>query len=155
MSPPPGSVSAVRELTLLGPRGLRLRALVPERRRERATGLLGRAALDRGEAMLLERARSIHTVGMRFELAAAVLDAELRVLQIVRLRPDRLLLPRRGARHVLECRPDVDLRVGDRLRVDQAGQPPSPAAPVTIQEPASFSSARFTPSAASSDSSGA
>ena len=142
----------MREVTLLGPRGIRLGTAVPETPRERRIGLLGRRALAPDEAMLFERARSVHTVGMRFEIAAVLLGAQLEVREIVRLRPGRILLPRRSTHHVLECALDVRLRVGDRLVPAQAGQPPSPAAPVTIQEPASFSSARFTPRAASSES---
>ena len=146
------SVRRVREVTLLGPRGLRFGTTVPETRRERRRGLLGCPSLARDAAMLFERARSVHTVGMRFEIAAVLLDAELGVLEVVRLRPGRILLPRRGARHVLECAADVRLGVGDLLSLSQAGQPPRPAAPVTTQDPASSSKARLTPSAASSES---
>ena len=35
-------------------------------------GLLGRSELGPDEALLLERARSVHTFGMRFEIAAAL-----------------------------------------------------------------------------------
>jgi len=125
---------------------------VPETRAERRRGLLARRTLASDEAMLFERARSVHTFAMRFEIAVALLDAHLVVRRLVRLQPRRLLLPRRGVRHVLECAKDLGLQVGDRLVPAQAGQPPRPAAPVTTQEPSSFSSARFTPSAASSES---
>src|SRR3990172_1641366 len=142
----------MREVTLLGPRGIRLGTTIPEPARERRLGLLGRRILAPDEAMLFERARSVHTFGMRREIAVALLDARLQVLRVIRVPPRRLVLPRRRTRQVLECASDIALRVGDRLRIDQAGQPPRPAAPITAQEPASFSSARFTPSAASSES---
>lgn len=132
---------------------MRLRVQVPQTRAERRHGLLGRRALEGDEAMLFERARSVHTFGMRFEIDVALLDADLVVNRVVPMRPGRLLLPRRRTRHLLECSVEAGLRVGDRLTLVQAGQPPRPAAPVTTQEPASFSSARFTPSAASSVSS--
>ena len=106
----------MREEALVACRGLRLNAEVPQTRRERARGLLGRDGLHPGEALLLERARSVHTVGMRFEIAVAFLDADLRVLELVRVPPGRVLLPRRSAQHVLELPADTALREGDRLR---------------------------------------
>ena len=105
----------MRTETLVTDRGFRLRAKVPETGWERARGLLGRDSLAPETALFLERARSIHTVGMRFVLGIAFLDAHLRVLHIVRVPPGRLLVRRRGARHVLELRPDVGLRAGDRV----------------------------------------
>jgi len=66
--------------------------------------------------MLLERARSVHTFGMRFAIAVALLDAELRVVRVLRVRPGRLVLPRPRACHVLECPVEADLRPGDLLR---------------------------------------
>jgi hypothetical protein len=89
---------------------------VPTSRGERMRGLLGRDGLAPGRALLLERTRSVHTLGMRFEISVALLDRDLRVLAIHRLPPRRLLLPRRRVRHVLEYHSDVDLRVGDLLR---------------------------------------
>jgi len=111
----------MRELRLLGPRGLGMRALVPQTRRERMRGLLGRSRLAPDRALLLERTRSIHTFGMRFPIAVALLDRELVVRSVRRVRSGRLLLPRLGSRHVLECAEGVDLRPGDRLRVVGAG----------------------------------
>lgn len=107
----------MRTETLVTDRGLRLQAEVPETGLERARGLLGRDSLEPGTALLLERARSIHTIGMRFDLGVAFLDAQLRVLHFVRVPPGRLLVRRRGARHVLELEPDVGLRAGDRVTV--------------------------------------
>jgi len=52
---------------------------------------------------------------MRFEIGVAFLDADLRVLEFVLVPPGRVLLPRRGARHVLEVGTDTPLRTGDRL----------------------------------------
>ena len=106
----------MREEALVTCRGLRLNTQVPETRRERARGLLGRDGLHPGEALLLEGARSVHTVGMRFEIGVAFLDADLNVLELVLVPPGRVLMPRRGGRHVLELRADSTLREGDRLR---------------------------------------
>jgi hypothetical protein len=71
-------------------------------------------ALD--QALLLEHTRSIHTFGMRFPIAAVLLDRDLIVRSVRPVRPCRLLLPGLGIRHVLECASGVDLRPGDRLR---------------------------------------
>jgi uncharacterized membrane protein (UPF0127 family) len=80
-------------------------------------GLLGRDPLARGEALLLERTRSVHTIGMRFELAVVLLDRGLHVIEVRRSNPWRFVLPRARVRHVLECAVDADIRQGDRLRV--------------------------------------
>jgi uncharacterized protein len=113
--------SRVRTVRMLGPRDQMLRTLVPQTRRERMRGLLGHSTLGEGEALLLERARSIHTVGMRLRISAVLLDRDLVVRSVRHVRPGRLLLPRPGTRHVLECAEGVDLRPGDRLRIVEAG----------------------------------
>lgn len=60
---------------------------------------------------------------MRFAITVALLDEDHVVRHVVRVPPWRLVLPRPRARHVLECREDADVRVGDRLRFG----PPSAA----------------------------
>jgi hypothetical protein len=112
--------STVRTVRILGPHDQILRTLVPQTRRERMLGLLGRSTLGEGEALLLERARSIHTYGMRFAIVAVLLDRDLIVRRVRSIPPGRLLLPRPGIRHVLECGQGVDLRPGDRIRVANA-----------------------------------
>lgn len=111
----------MRVVRLLGPRGHVFRAESPQTRRERMRGLLGRSRLAPDRALLLERTRSIHTFGMRFPIAVALLDRELVVRSVRPVRPGRLLLPRLGTRHVLECAEGVDLRPGERLRIVEAG----------------------------------
>jgi hypothetical protein len=117
VGPPGYDPPAMEQVVVSGPRGLRLQVSVPTRRCDRARGLLGRERLEPGEGLLLEQTRSIHTVGMRVPIAAVFLDRERRVVAVVRAAPGRLLLPRRGARHVLECAVDIDVRPGDRLVV--------------------------------------
>lgn len=107
----------MREVRLLGSRGQFLRALAPETRRERMRGLIARGLLAEDEALLLDRARSIHTFGMHFPISAVLLDRDLVVRSVRPIRPGRLVLPRPGTRHVLECTEGVDLRPGDRLRI--------------------------------------
>jgi uncharacterized membrane protein (UPF0127 family) len=102
-------------LELIDPRRCRWQVEVPSGRRERTRGLRGRAQLPPDRAMLFLRCRSVHSFGMAFPLTVAGLDRRYRVVALVRLPPGRVLWPRPGVRHVLECPPDADLRVGDRL----------------------------------------
>ncbi|MFN2545280.1 MAG: DUF192 domain-containing protein [Actinomycetota bacterium] len=99
----------------MDPRGTRWRVQVPTHRRERIRGLRGRDEIGRREAFLIRGATSIHTFGMRVPLTVAWLDDDLTVVEIGHLGPRRVTLPRRRARHVLECAEGSDLRVGDRL----------------------------------------
>ncbi|MDP9299798.1 MAG: DUF192 domain-containing protein [Actinomycetota bacterium] len=75
---------------------------IPETARERARGLLGRSGLEPNEGLLLEHTRSVHTFGMRFSIDAVLLDRDDRVTGVVRLSPNRVLLPRPHVRAVLE-----------------------------------------------------
>ena len=111
----------MRRIDLVAPRDMTLRAQIPETRRERMRGLLGRPSLGRDQALLLETTRSVHTFGMGFPIRVALLDHDHVIRRILHVPPHRLLLPRRGVRHVLECAEGADLRPGDRLRIVQAG----------------------------------
>jgi hypothetical protein len=70
--------------------------------------------------MFLRRCRSVHTFGMRIPITVACLDRWLGVRWVAVVPPRRVVLPRRGIRHVLELGSDVDVRPGDRLRFDEA-----------------------------------
>jgi hypothetical protein len=97
---------------------------VASTRRERARGLIGRPRLGRREGLFLPRCRSIHSFGLRATpIEAVLLDHELRVLEVVRIEPARVLWPRRGVRHVLEVATGSGLLPGDRFRriVSRAG----------------------------------
>ena len=50
----------------------------------RMRGLLGRKGLGPGEALLIDRCGSVHTVGMRFALDLVFVDRAWRVLRVVR-----------------------------------------------------------------------
>ena len=76
--------------------------------------------------MFLERARSVHTVGMRFPVDAVLLDSSLRVVRVVPMRPGRFLRPRSRVRHVLETAAGAGVRGGDAF---------APAGPQAIQLP--------------------
>lgn len=85
----------------------------------RRTGLLGRDGLE--GALLIERCRWVHTMGMRFALDVAYLDADGLVLKTVRMSPRRLGLPMPKARKVVEAEAGAfarwGLHVGDTVEV--------------------------------------
>lgn len=110
----------MRTVRLRGPRGLRLVADVPATRRERVRGLRGRENLEPGRAMFFRRCRSVHTIGMRHPITVACLDRWLGVRSVGVVAPHRVVLARRGVRHVLELAAGTDIRQGDRLRFEEA-----------------------------------
>ena len=66
---------------------LGVRARVAATFGERAKGLIGCRALPSGEGLLILRCNCIHTLFMRFPIDATFLDAEDRVVKIVRAIP--------------------------------------------------------------------
>lgn len=59
--------------------------------KERTKGLIGRAPLQRGQALLLEKAPQIHTFGVAYPLDVVFCDKALRVKHVTReIRPRRL-----------------------------------------------------------------
>jgi uncharacterized membrane protein (UPF0127 family) len=105
----------MQRIEVIDPRRRRWLVEVPVTHRERTHGLRGRRWLPPDHAMLFQRCRSVHTVGMEFPIALALLDARFRVVAVRRLPPGRVLFPRPGVRHILECPYETDLRPGDRL----------------------------------------
>jgi uncharacterized membrane protein (UPF0127 family) len=85
----------------------------------RTKGLLGRDGIE--GALLLRPARSVHTMGMRFPIDVAFLDADLVVLATVTMRRRRVGLPRLKAHAVLEAEAGAfaswSLQVGDQLEI--------------------------------------
>lgn len=90
---------------------------VADDRAARRRGLLGRDGIE--GALLLEPARSVHTLGMRFPIDVAWLDADLVVLRTATLPRHRVTRPVLRARSVLEaeagCFAHWELKVGDQL----------------------------------------
>jgi uncharacterized membrane protein (UPF0127 family) len=86
---------------------------------ERTRGLLGRDGFD--GALLIERTRSVHTLGMRFPIDVAYLDSTMTVLDVVPMRRWRAGRPRPRARCVLEAEAGAferwRLRPGDHLEI--------------------------------------
>jgi uncharacterized membrane protein (UPF0127 family) len=83
----------------------------------RLRGLLGRASLASGEAMLFRPAGSIHMFFMRFTIDAVFCDRDLVVLDVVpSLRPWRMA-SRRGSKVVIELAEGAaaGVRPGDTL----------------------------------------
>ena len=76
---------------------------VADTRATRAVGLLARDGLDPGEALWIVPSRGVHTCWMRFTIDVVALDDEGVVVdRVVRLKPWRIRLPRRGTAGVLE-----------------------------------------------------
>jgi uncharacterized protein len=70
-----------------------------------ASRLLGLALLSRegaGEGLLIPRCRSVHTLGLLFDLDLVFLDAEGRVVELRRAVPPGRLIRCAGAMAVLE-----------------------------------------------------
>lgn len=96
--------------------------MIPRTKRERGRGLLGREGIE--GAMLITPARSVHTVGMRFEIDVALLDSEHRVLKVLTMKRRRVSMPVRGCVSILEAEAGVfrtwNLAPGDELEVRHA-----------------------------------
>lgn len=84
-------------------------------RRSRRRGLLGRDRL--GGALVLQPCAWVHTIGMRFAIDVAYLDAEGLVIKITRMPPHRIGTPVRGSHTVVEAEAGAferwGLHVGD------------------------------------------
>ena len=79
-------------------------------------GLRGHPPPGPREAMLFRRCRSVQTFGMRGPISVAFLDRAMRVIEVRRCRPGRIVRSRRpGARHALECGVRWEPRIGDRF----------------------------------------
>lgn len=75
---------------------------VARTRSERRRGLLGRD--DVTGALLIERCRCVHTIGMGFDIDVAFLDVHGCVIDVVTMPPGRIGRPRLRARSVIEAR---------------------------------------------------
>ena len=76
-------------------------------RMARVRGLLGQSSMVPGAALMLEPARQVHTMGMRFPIDVVFCDRELNVLHVIRsMRPQRL------SRVVLRARSAIELEAG-------------------------------------------
>lgn len=89
--------------------------------RDRRRGLLGRDGIE--GALLLQPARSVHTLGMRFPIDVAYCDENMVVLRVVTMPRHRVGLPMVRAHAVIEaeagCFARWELRAGDELEVKE------------------------------------
>lgn len=88
----------------------------------RLVGLLGRASLGQGEALVLRPCNSVHTAFMRFAIDVLYLDRSNRVLKVVpTLKPFRLSFTA-GAYTVIELPPGVieqtTTAIGDEITIE-------------------------------------
>lgn len=85
----------------------------------RLVGLLGTAALEPGEGVLISPCSSVHTVGMRFAVRCVFLDDAFTVMRVVDLPPGRVAAAR-GSSRVLEfaAARSPGPVPGDRLRLE-------------------------------------
>jgi uncharacterized protein len=108
----------MREVVAATPRGDVLLCRVAETGRDRRIGLRGARGLSLDAALLFPNATSVHTFGMRFPILVVHLDDTFTVVDVRRIRPGRYVPPMRRASHVLECNENVDVRVGDVVRIE-------------------------------------
>lgn len=94
-------------------------AEVAETKATRSRGLLGRTGLD--GAFVLRPCRWVHTIGMKFPIDVAFLDADGMVVRISRMRRHRMGLPVARARIVIEAEAGAfgrwGLHVGDVIEI--------------------------------------
>lgn len=115
----------MREVVAATPRGDILLCRVAEAGRDRRTGLRGARGLSPEAALLFPNATSVHTFGMRFPILVVHLDDTFTVVDVRRVRPGRYVPPTRRASHVLECNENVDVRVGDVVRIEAPERQPT------------------------------
>ena len=76
-------------------------------RRERAQGLLNLPPLEKGQALVLEPARQVHTFGLAYAIDVVFCDADWVITHLVRSLP-----PRRVTRPVVRSRRAIELPAG-------------------------------------------
>jgi uncharacterized membrane protein (UPF0127 family) len=85
----------------------------------KSRGLLGKKSFE--GALLLRGTRSVHTIGMRFAIDVAFLSDDLRVIAVTTVARQRLVMPRRKGRSVLEAEAGAferwGLNAGDQLEL--------------------------------------
>ena len=100
-------------------------AEVADSRGDRRRGLTGRESIE--GAIVIERCRWIHTIGMKFPIDVAYLDPDGIVIKTIQMQKVRIGIPVWNARSVIEAEAGAfgrwGLRVGDEIevRVGDAG----------------------------------
>ena len=92
---------------------------VASSRSERAKGLLGRDTIE--GAFAIPHCRWVHTIGMRFPIDVAYVDADGTVIKVANMHRHRMGVPVPKAKLVVEARAGAferwGLKVGDPLEV--------------------------------------
>lgn len=87
--------------------------------RSRARGLLGRSGVE--GALVLSKCRSVHTIGMKFAIDVAFLDANGFVLKVAHMHRNRIGMPVWKATTVVEAEAGAferwGLKVGDQVEL--------------------------------------
>ena len=79
----------------------------------RFMGLMGKSGIPEDEAVVFPRCNSIHTFFMRFPIDVVFVDDGGEVVDVVEsMRPWKMLMPRRGARHTIEMQANLSRRLG-------------------------------------------
>ena len=86
----------------------------------RLKGLLGRKELGLNQGILLEPCHSVHTLGMKFEIAVIFLNQDNQIVHLIAHMPPGKMSPVIAkSRRVLECHPDLlkqyPLQIGNQL----------------------------------------
>lgn len=90
----------------------------------RLMGLMGRKTIPPDEALAFPRCNSIHTFFMRFAIDVVFVDGSGKVVRVIEsLKPWRMLVPQRGARHVIEFRGSrcKELGIREGMQLDCEG----------------------------------
>jgi uncharacterized membrane protein (UPF0127 family) len=94
-------------------------AEIADTRRARRRGLLGRDSME--GALVIEPCRWIHTIGMKFPIDVAYLDADGIVVKTIQMQRFRVGVPVWNARSIIEAEAGAfgrwGLRVGDEIEV--------------------------------------
>jgi uncharacterized membrane protein (UPF0127 family) len=97
------SAETVKYELIIGDRVVVENLIIAKSILSRMIGLLGRAGLESGSAMLLKPCSSIHTVGMKFALDLIFLDKDNCIVRTVAgVGANRFVLGGRGAKSVVE-----------------------------------------------------
>jgi uncharacterized membrane protein (UPF0127 family) len=94
---------------------------VARSRSQRLRGLIGRDSIQ--GALLIEKARQVHTFGMRFAIDVAFCDKNLVVIRTVKMSPNRISRIVLRSRYVIEaeagCFERWELHPGQQLEVKE------------------------------------
>lgn len=106
----------------IGERVIVAKCYVAEDFFSRFKGLMGRKDLAKTEAVMFPKCNSIHTFFMRIPIDVLLVSDQGDVVEVMEsLAPWRMLMPRRGVKHVVELRSslskELGIKAGSRLKL--------------------------------------